>query len=262
MPVFTDQTGRAIELTQTPKCIISTVPSQTELLFDLGLDEEVKGITKFCIHPQEWFRSKSKIGGTKQLKIDIIHQLQPDLIIANKEENTKEQIEALANHYPVWISDVNTLDNAYAMIEQIGSVTGKQEKAQSIIHDIKNEFLKLQPLTPHTKAAYLIWKDPYMTVGSDTFIHAIMQSAGFENIFAEYKRYPVVTIADIKERQCEVLFLSTEPYPFQAKHIEELQALLPHKKIVLVDGEVFSWYGSRLLQTPTYLQQLQKEILH
>lgn len=140
MPVFTDQTGRKIELTKVPQRIISTVPSQTELLFTLGLHEEVTGITKFCIHPEEWYRSKTKIGGTKQLKMDIIHQLQPDLIIANKEENTKEQIDELSKAYPVWVSDVSTLKDAYNMIEQTGLITGQHKKANTLVDDIKNEF--------------------------------------------------------------------------------------------------------------------------
>src|ERR1700741_3198050 len=108
---FIDQTGRKISIPQIPQRIISLVPSQTELLFDLGLDKEVVGITKFCVHPPEWFQTKTRVGGTKQLKIDLIKQLQPDLIIANKEENVKEQIEELEKHFPVWISDVNNLED-------------------------------------------------------------------------------------------------------------------------------------------------------
>jgi ABC-type Fe3+-hydroxamate transport system substrate-binding protein len=257
MPVYADQIGRKIELSTIPQRILSTVPSQTE-----GLHEEVKGITKFCIHPDEWFRSKTKIGGTKNLNIETIHQLQPDLILANKEENTKDQMEELATHYPVWISDVNTLQDAYNMIDQIGMITNKQEKATTLVDNIKKAFATLQPLPSPITTAYLIWKDPFMAAGSGTFIHNILQSAGFENVFAEYKRYPSVSIAAIAEKKCDALFLSTEPYPFTIKHIEDLQALLPQIKIVLVNGELFSWYGSRLLQTPAYLQKLQDQFAH
>ena len=143
MPVFIDQTGRSISLADTPQRIISLVPSQTELLFDLGLDKEVTGITKFCIHPKEWLRTKTRVGGTKQLKMDIIHQLQPDLIIANKEENVKEQIEELQQHYPVWISDVNNLNHAHEMIQQIGSITNKQQQANKINSNIRENFSQL-----------------------------------------------------------------------------------------------------------------------
>ena len=113
MSIFTDQTGRKITLDKPPHRIISLVPSQTELLYDLGLHNEVIGITKFCVHPQEWFQHKTRVGGTRQINIDIIHELRPDLIIANKEENVKEQVEELAGYYPVWISDVKHLEAAY-----------------------------------------------------------------------------------------------------------------------------------------------------
>ena len=158
MQVHTDQTGRIISAVKTPKRIISLVPSQTELLFDLGLDEEVVGITKFCIHPPEWFHTKTRVGGTKKLHINIIHELQPDLVIANKEENIKEQVEELAIHYPVWVSDVNDLESAYEMIEQVGSLTSRKEQADSIIEKIKKNFSQIQHPNKKPLTAYLIWK--------------------------------------------------------------------------------------------------------
>jgi len=271
MPVFLDQTGHSINLNKIPEKIISLVPSQTELLYYLGLDEKVVGITKFCVHPPEWFNTKTKLGGTKQLKIDLIHQIEPDLIIANKEENTKEQVEQLAEHYPVWTSDINILQTAYEMIETVGEITGTREKAAELITQIKTNLAEYQagstnhknqlPIeTGKPKTAYLIWKSPYMTVGGDTFINSMMQAAGFENIFCDLKRYPEVTIDQLKSAECELLFLSSEPFPFKQKHIEELRTFLPGTKIILVDGEMFSWYGSRLLFAPEYFKNLKKEI--
>jgi ABC-type Fe3+-hydroxamate transport system substrate-binding protein len=260
MAVFIDQTGRNITLNKTPQRIISLVPSQTELLFDLGLTEEVIGITKFCIHPDEWFRSKTRIGGTKELKMDIIHQLQPDLIIANKEENVKEQIEELEKHFPVWVSDVNNLDDAYKMIEQIGLLTWKQQLANKIMLQAKEGFAKLPTQDSQLRTAYLIWQKPYMTVGGDTFINAMLEAAGFENIYADKTRYPEITIDELRIVNCQLLFLSSEPYPFKQKHIDELQSLLPNTKIVLADGEIFSWYGSRLLQAPAYFSNLRNQL--
>ena len=263
MPVFKDQTGRTISIDKVPQRIISLVPSQTELLFDLGLDKEVVGITKFCVHPDEWFRSKTRVGGTKQLKIDIIHQLQPDLIIANKEENVKEQIEELERHYPVWVSDVNNLDDAYAMIEQIGLITGKINKSKEIIGSIKKEFSRLQPISSPLGAggtAYLIWQNPYMTVGGDTFIHSMMTAAGFENIYSDKKRYPEISIAELQTANCKLLLLSSEPYPFKQKHAEEIKAQGFKGQVLLVDGEMFSWYGSRLQYAPAYFIKLLAEI--
>ena len=260
MPVFIDQTGRSVSLTGTPQRIISLVPSQTELLSALGLDKEVTGITKFCIHPNEWFRNKTRVGGTKQIKPDIIYQLQPDLIIANKEENVKEQIEELEKHYPVWISDVNNLEDAYEMIEQIGLITNKEEAANKMISRIKENFVKLE--TPNLKlaACYLIWQKPYMTIGGDTFIHFMLGAAGFKNMYADKIRYPEITIDELRTAGCQLLLLSSEPFPFKQKHIDELQPMLPDTKIILVDGEMFSWYGSRLQYAPDYFSRLQGQL--
>lgn len=259
--VVTDQIGRRVELAGTPRRIVSVVPSQTELLHDLGLREEVVGITKFCIHPEEWFRSKTRIGGTKQLDLQKILALQPDLVIANKEENVQSQVEELAQHVPVWTSDVNTLDDALRMITQIGTLVGRSEKAAELAQAIKEDFSHIPPVSGKgPKTCYLIWKDPYMTVGGDTFIHDMLQRSGFTNLFAPASRYPEVSIDRLKELGCEVLLLSSEPYPFKEKHQRELQALLPGTKITLADGEAFSWYGSRLLHSPSYFIQLREQI--
>lgn len=261
MPFFTDALGRTIKLTNTPQRIVSVVPSQTELLYDLGLEKEVVGITKFCIHPAEWFRTKPRVGGTKNLNLEKIKALQPNLILANKEENVKEQIEELALHFPVWVSDINTLPDALQMILSIGVLVEKEEAAKALVQEIDCSFQQLQQTVQSTvKAAYLIWKDPYITVGGDTFINDLLQRAGFINVFADQKRYPQVTMEQLQKAECEWLLLSSEPYPFAQKHIDELQPLLPHTKILLVDGELFSWYGSRLRYSAHYFQNLRKQI--
>ena len=254
-----DQLGRNIELSGTPQRIISLVPSQTELLFDLGLDKEVIGITKFCIHPDEWFRNKTRVGGTKQLNLETIRNLQPDLIIANKEENTQEQLEILMSEFPVWISDIKTLEDAYRMIEQIGLITNHQEKASSITTEINIKFSKLKNFVPAT-AAYIIWNEPMMSVGGDTFINEMMKYSGFVNVYADSIRYPDVAEADLKKTNPEFILLSSEPFPFKEKHIERYQNICPQSKIILVDGEMFSWYGSRLLKAPSYFTGLRKNL--
>src|SRR5476651_171659 len=129
MPIFNDQLHRPINLPAPPKRIISVVPSQTELLFYLGLDEEVIGITKFCIHPADKFKQTTKVGGTKDLNINLIKSLQPDLIIANKEENERSQIEELMTICPVWISDISNRDEALDMITQVGQLVGREDNA-------------------------------------------------------------------------------------------------------------------------------------
>jgi ABC-type Fe3+-hydroxamate transport system substrate-binding protein len=261
MPLYTDQLNRCLDIVHPPKRIISVVPSQTELLHYLKLDEEVIAITKFCVHPAEWFRTKPRIGGTKQLHLDNIRCLNPDLILANKEENRKEEIELLTEQFPVWVSDVNDLSSAYAMIKEVGKITGRENKAGELISEIQLAFATHARVDSNLKpkAAYLIWKDPYMTVGGDTFIDQMLGYAGFENIFSKEKRYPQTDINELKTRHCEVLLLSSEPYPFRQKHIDEFKAVLPNTKILLADGELFSWYGSRLLQAPSYFKKLYLE---
>jgi ABC-type Fe3+-hydroxamate transport system substrate-binding protein len=236
--------------------IVSLVPSQTELLFDLGLDEQVVGITKFCIHPTEWFKTKTRVGGTKNINLAAIKKLNPTLIIANKEENVKEQIEELANHYPVWLTDINNLDDALKMIEDIGVLTNSSTKAHHLTQKIKNNFEELTKVKISINTCYLIWQNPYMTVGGDTFIHDMLQKSGFKNLFKNENRYPEISISQLQISNCQLLLLSSEPFPFKQKHIDELQEHLPNAKILLVDGEMFSWYGSRLVKAPQYFQEL------
>ena len=251
---------KTTDLNYLPQRIISVVPSQTELLFDLGLEAETIGITRFCVHPPYWFKTKEKIGGTKTIHTDKIHQLQPDLIIANKEENIKEQIEQLAGNYPIWLTDVNNLEDALQMITDIGVLTQKDEAALNISNQVKQSFKQLKQAATKTKTAYLIWRKPYMTIGGDTFINDMLQQCGFKNIFAHKTRYPEINIEDLQTLNCQLLLLSSEPYPFIQKHINELQQHLPNTKVVLVNGEMFSWYGSRLLQSAPYIKQLIEQI--
>ncbi len=248
------------DLITKPSRIISLVPSQTELLHYIGLQKETVAITKFCIHPAEWFATKTRVGGTKSLDIEKIISLRPDLIIANKEENIKEQIEALAIKFNVWVTDVNNFEDALAMIQDIGKLTGREAETLALNVFIKEQFALLLTNKIFINTAYLIWKDPCMTIGGDTFINNMLQLAGFKNIFADRLRYPEVTIDEIKNAECRLLFLSSEPYPFAQKHIDELQPYLPGVKIILADGEMFSWYGSRLLKVPGYLNELTAKI--
>jgi ABC-type Fe3+-hydroxamate transport system substrate-binding protein len=259
---FTDQMQHEVQFTSVPKRIISLVPSQTELLHDLGLEEEVVGITKFCIHPEEWFRSKTRIGGTKQYHFDKIELLKPDLIIGNKEENDEEQVRALQQQYPVWMSDIHNLGEALDMIRKIGALTGKDEKATQIAAAIASEFQQLETeaaAIPALRVAYFIWRNPYMAAGHSTFIDSMLARLRLHNVFAS-ARYPETTLQEMQALAPEVVLLSSEPYPFKEQHIAEIQNAVPHALIVLVDGEMFSWYGSRLLKAPAYFRTLLAEI--
>lgn len=258
MPLFTDQLGRTLSLDHPPRRIISLVPSQTELLYTLGLEGEVVGITKFCIHPDQWFRNKTRIGGTKDIRPDIILSLQPDLIIANKEENDQAQVEALSAHVPVWISNVTDLPSALGMIRSVGELTGKVQSANVLADEIAHRFAALEAATtaPGPRTAYFIWHGPWMVAGGDSFIHDMLRRAGFDNIFRDQPRYPSIELETLAASGCEVVLLSSEPYPFKEKHIAAVKQVLPHALTRLVDGQIFSWYGSHLLHTPAYLQEL------
>jgi ABC-type Fe3+-hydroxamate transport system substrate-binding protein len=134
-------------------------------------------------------------------------------------------------------------------------------QAQKIVDQIKYGFSQQQTTNYQLQTCYLIWKDPFMTVGGDTFINDMMNHAGFKNVFEKQNRYPEITIEQLQTVNSQLLLLSSEPFPFKQKHIYELQPLLPNAKIILVDGEMFSWYGSRLVKAPAYFQQLQNQVL-
>jgi ABC-type Fe3+-hydroxamate transport system substrate-binding protein len=263
MTLHTDQLNRTLHIPQPPRRIISLVPSQTELLYDLGLRDEVVGITKFCLHPQEWFRTKTRVGGTKKYDFEKIKALAPDLIIGNKEENEQLQIEALMSIYPVWMSDIYTLTDAGDMVLRLGTLLNRKEAAQNLQLKIEKAFEELKTFRSqgsqiNKKVAYFIWRQPYMVAGEHTFIDHLLMQCGFTNVFSgeRFKRYPEITQEELKAADPEVIFLSSEPYPFKEKHVAEFQSICKNAKIITVDGELFSWYGSRLLYAPVYFKNL------
>lgn len=260
---FTDQMGNKITINFPPKRIISVVPPQTELLFDLGLDSEIIGLTKFCIHPIEKFAERTKVGGTKKLNIDLIKDLKPDLIIGNKEENTQGDIEELAEHFPVWMSDIADLEDAMKTIAQIGELVDREPEASYLNHLISAGFNDLKTLALQNnidkKVAYLIWRKPFMAVGKNTFIDDVLMTNGMTNVIGR-ERYPTVSLEELRSLNCDLILLSSEPYPFGDKHIDEIRLVMPDVKILLVDGEMFSWYGSRLVKAVQYFFEFQKEL--
>jgi len=250
----TDQMGYDIEVPNSPQSIISLVPSQTELLYDLGLKDEIKGVTKFCIHPESAVREVPKIGGTKKFRFDTIKELKPDLLIGNKEENYKEGIEELKKEYPVWMSDVFDLSDALKMITDISVLVGKSEKGQEIVDNIREGFNQIEKKEPK-RTLYFIWQKPYMVAGKSTFIDQMLQAIGLVNVIEE-DRYPELTAEDIADFDPELILLSSEPFPFKAKHFPDFKELCPNADMHIVDGEMFSWYGSRLMKAPAYFNSL------
>lgn len=250
---FTDHLDRTIFLPKPPERIISLVPSQTELLVDLGLEEKIVGVTKFCVHPGHLRKSKTIVGGTKNYRFDVIDSLKPDLIIGNKEENDQEGIEKLEAKYPVWMSDIFDLKDSLRMIFDLGELTGTEGKAAEVIFQIEKS--SAQPIAKKGTCVYLIWENPKMAAGKNTYIYSMLSVAGFENL-VEKLRYPEITEETLINLSPDYLLLSSEPFPFKEKHIKTFQELLPSSTIKLVDGELFSWYGSRLLHAAEYFKGL------
>jgi ABC-type Fe3+-hydroxamate transport system substrate-binding protein len=230
-------------------------------LHDLNLNERVVGITKFCVHPDEWYRTKPRIGGTKNINIPKVQQIQPDLIIANKEENVKAQIEQLGMNYPVFTTVVDSVASGIQMIRDIGNITGASKEANKIADQIIQN-LKNEESVRKINTLYMIWKEPYMAAGDDTFISDMMRYAGFKNVLQKINRYPNLSNDDIRNYNPELILLSSEPYPFKEKHIQELQEICPGAKIMLIDGEMFSWYGSRMSHAYEYFQLLKNNLIY
>lgn len=235
--------------------IVSLVPSQTELLYALGLRDTVVAITTFCVHPAEWHKHKKRIGGTKNLHVETIRNLQPDLILANKEENDRQQILDLATDHLVWMTDIYDLNDAVKMILDVGIITKKQQAAEKIVHSIHTGFNTLHPVI-NQSVAYFIWKKPYMVAARNTFIDDMLRRCGWHNVFDSRDRYPVLTVHELSCYKPNLVFLSSEPYPFREKHIAEFREIFPSAEILLTDGEMFSWYGSRLIDAAEYFKTL------
>lgn len=254
-----DFLGRSLCLQTPPQRIVSLVPSQTELLFDLGLATNIVGVTSFCVHPKAARKEKVVVGGTKNPKIERIRELKPDLVLGNKEENQLEHIEKIADFAPVWLSDIVTPNDNERLIRQVGELTNRRREALTLITEMQAAFTSLPaPQEPLPTALYLIWRKPYMAAGSDTFISHMLPYAGFRNVLSQ-TRYPECSPEEMKRLQPDVVLLSSEPYPFKERHISEIRQWLPEADIQLVDGEFFSWYGSRMRKAPAYFKAFFKK---
>ncbi len=256
--LFYDQLNNQIELDTFPKRIVSIVPSQSELLWDLGLIEELVGITKFCIHPKKLYETVPRIGGTKTLNLNKIRELKPDLIIGNKEENEYSQIIELQKEFKVWMSDIYNLNDSLEMIRSVGEIVNRKDKADQLAKTIDFSFNDLNKI--QKSVLYLIWK-PYMAAGKATFIGDMLKKMGLQNVIKEEdSRYPELSLSEICTLNPEILLLSSEPFPFKEEHIKEFKQQLPNTRILLVDGELFSWYGSRLKKSVAYFNELINEL--
>jgi len=264
MKTIKDQLGREIVLKSTPKRIVSLVPSQTELLCDLALENELVGITKFCVHPFHLNSTKTLVGGTKKVDFDKIKSLKPDFILCNKEENSYELLPELEKIAPTYFSDVNTIQDAIDLILRLGSIFNRRIESDNLAHKIEfklNDFKQFVKGKPIRKVAYFIWAKPWMVVGNDTYINEMLSLNKFENIYANMSRYPKVEINKIRhEGDPDVVILSSEPFPFKDEHAMEIASYTNRSITVFGDGEMFSWFGSRMLLAFDYFKELHKKL--
>jgi len=259
---ITDQVGQDLVFKSVPKRLVSLVPSITFLLSELGLEQEVVGLTRFCKLPSNWKKNKTIVGGTKAVNIDKIIALKPDVFLTSKEENTQEIVRSLQKIAPVYVSDVSDLVTNEKMIKDFGLLFGKEKEAGQLIYVLnqKRQTTRIRLPNLMKRAVYLIWKDPWMTIGGDTFINTMLSGAGFDNIFKSQTRYPEVNLKALQQMQPEVILLASEPYPFKSKDQIFLQKLFPKSCIFLVQGEPFTWFGSYPIKAFDYFKTLQKQL--
>ncbi len=264
MKTYKDQLGRTIELTKTPMRIISIVPSITELLHDLGLEDKIVGITTFCVHPYHFSTTKTSVGGTKKVNLQKVKKLNPDFIICNKEENTPEMVKELSEIAPVYVSDVNTIQDSLDLIQQLGNILSCRTEAINLVTKINyklDDFKLYIHNKPMRKVAYFIWANPWMVAGNNTFINEILKLNKFENIYQNRERYPTIKLEKIRfDGDPRIVLLPSEPFKFNDDHAFEIASYANRSMTVFADGEYFSWYGSRLLKAFDYFKKLQEKI--
>lgn len=243
--------------------LVSLCPSLTELLHDLGAADEVVARTRFCVHPSPWVDGIERVGGTKNPKIDRIIALSPDLVLMNEEENRREDAETLRlAGVRVHSSLPRTIDETAQMVRDIAHAIGRDAAGARIADDILARARRVQDASRDESAvryAYLIWREPWMTVNADTFISTLLALAGGQNVFGEMAtRYPAITIEELRAASPDVVFLSSEPFPFSDVHAAELASELgiDAGRVVRCDGELLSWHGSRTPAGIDYAESL------
>ncbi len=244
--------------------IISLVPSTTETLFALGVGHHVVGRTAFCVLPREAL-TVPEVGGTKTPNIERIAALQPDLILVNAEENRAEDVAALMGVAPVHSFYPRTVAHAIADLEILGRLVGRADRGGGLAAEARARLAEVQARAQPFSYAYLIWMRPWMAAAGGTYVADLLAQAGGVNIFADAAApYPTITLDDLYARAPDVIFLSSEPYPFAARHADELARLSPspehwRPRVQLVDGRACGWHGVALLDGLALLLSLARE---
>jgi len=251
-----DDLGRAVTLKGPARRIVSLVPSITETLFALGAGDSVVGLTEYCIHPAGGVADKARVGGTKNIDMNRILELKPDLIIANVEENRKPQVEALErSRLKVFVTYPKSIEGCIKMIADVAALCGADDRAGKLLDSIRTEARQAREraVRPAPGVVCPIWKSPYMTVNRDTFVDSVIVGAGGRNLFGDHAdRYPTFELQELKALRPEIILLPTEPYRFTEPDLDDFISLgndipaVRHRRLHIVQGELLSWYGPRL----------------
>jgi ABC-type Fe3+-hydroxamate transport system substrate-binding protein len=264
-PALVDASGVALELAAAPRRIVSLIPSTTELLCALGLADALVGVTVYCVEPRDVVRGKTRVGGEKDPDLVAIRALAPDLVVANIEENRREDVDALrAAGIPVWVTYPRTVAEGLAMIRDLGDVTGARERAGAMLDELEPLYRRVRERAAARRPVrvfYPIWRRPWMTIGADTYVHDLLSTCGGANVFADRIRYPTVSLEEMAARAPEVIVLPDEPFRFRRAHIADFDAFptvpaVRDRRIHLVDGKPFSWHGPRLAEALSKLPNL------
>ncbi|MBX7242619.1 MAG: helical backbone metal receptor [Bacteroidia bacterium] len=257
MRILADDLLRKVGIPFHPKRVISLCPSVTETLYDIGAGNKIVGRTRFCIHPEPEIKTIEVVGGTKKIHFDRVAALQPDLIIAVKEENTPEMVGILEKSYPVFVLDIKTVEDGIRMIGNLGKLTGDERTAGENLEVAGKTWNQLKDILLPASVLYVIWQEPYMVAGRDTYIDSIIEGLGWKNAASRLSgRYPELSPDLITELDPDKILLSSEPFPFREKHIEQFRQLFPRAEVRIVDGEAFSWYGTHLCKSAAYFRSL------
>ncbi len=261
-----DDLSRVLKLPRTARRIVSLVPSITETLFTFGAGDLVVGITDYCIHPSGGVNSKPRVGGTKNVRVDEVIALNPDLVIANAEENRKRHVERLESlGIPVFVTFPKDVEGCVKMMRDVAILCGVESAAESVIAGIEAERAKARPPVRKLGCRVLcpIWKDPYMSINRDTFVDSVLRESGGENVFADCEeRYPKFTLGEAAVLRPDVIILPTEPYRFGESDIRDFESLgqevpaVKNRRIHIVEGELVSWYGPRVARALRELSAL------
>jgi ABC-type Fe3+-hydroxamate transport system substrate-binding protein len=245
----------------TPERIVSLVPSLTEALFAFGAGEKVVGRTRYCLWPPRAIGKVPTVGGTKKVDVDRVLELEPDLIVAVREENSRENVEKLEESgVPVFVGAPENVEEAIELLRELAERV-EAPRSEAVLDPIERVYGRLRNETGGTRRVFVpIWKRPYMSVGSDTYVHDVLHTCGGENVCGYSTRYPIVTLEEVEAAQPEVVLLPDEPYPFCAEDLEEFYELdvpAAHEdRIHLVDGKLLTWYGPRMASSLRQLSAL------